>query len=736
MSLLKYNVKPEMLREMSLKDVLNLCYNNSFEIGLIELILPYVKEEIMIEIKSEQEMYLEFKKRFPMYKSVKNRNQIYRCYYKPILNKYSEDELRSGIDIKDFIEWYKKYKKAYTSDKNIINILRYYESSILEEFIKYLENNKDKDVDMYKRCVLLGYTGTIQNMKSEIKKLKENMSVNEGVKFCINLQDKYVLIENKIIILEVNNFERIVEIREIKRKREERIHRLRDIAEKTNIRIKYVKEIDLEIEGGIEMIKRMEIEEIVRVIKKFKYKLKIMKIIEIVLDNVDKLKKIQSKLSYEYCKLNKVTYFFLNRPTDELRNIFDNIMSEYDIRLQNTSSYVDDRLKDKELRVVKFLEYIDKYVEKDLEREEEMDNIIYLLKNSNKDKIDDILLKYGRSCNHDNTKVKSKNSKHHQALSPITTAIWFLQKLGKICKCYEYINTLKCSYILNQVENYSELLDWDKRRVYTKEEIDAMINVVESESKDKLLITILREIGLRNSAICNLKFRDIVDDYNCPKHLCRVKEKGNKYREFVTTPNIKKILVTYIHELDKMLEMDKFVFSRSKKLDTKMASATLNNVLKRIALKAGVTNVNVQAHTFRHTLVGTLMDAGNSIELVSKFIGHKSVDTTMTYYWLKNISDLAKEINNPFTKTIVTKEDIKEEKDSEIELLNKKIDTCFQIIGIYKEEIYKSESIDILKDNMSKHDVNINKILKYIADSVSGETVSIFSEENNINNYI
>ena len=116
---------------------------------------------------------------------------------------------------------------------------------------------------------------------------------------------------------------------------------------------------------------------------------------------------------------------------------------------------------------------------------------------------------------------------------------------------------------------------------YTEEEIDAMINVVESDSKDKLLITILREIGLRNSAICNLKFRDIVDDYNCPKHLCRVKEKGNKYREFVTTPNIKKILVTYIHELDKMLEMDKIVFSRSKKLDTKMASATLNNVLKK-----------------------------------------------------------------------------------------------------------------------------------------------------------
>ena len=73
--------------------------------------------------------------------------------------------------------------------------------------------------------------------ESELTKLKENMSVIEGVNFCINLQDKYLLIENKIIILEVNNFKNIKEIRELKERREERIQRLREIAEKTKIRI-------------------------------------------------------------------------------------------------------------------------------------------------------------------------------------------------------------------------------------------------------------------------------------------------------------------------------------------------------------------------------------------------------------------------------------------------------------------------------------------------------------------
>ncbi|NCN87341.1 MAG: site-specific integrase, partial [Candidatus Pacebacteria bacterium] len=70
-------------------------------------------------------------------------------------------------------------------------------------------------------------------------------------------------------------------------------------------------------------------------------------------------------------------------------------------------------------------------------------------------------------------------------------------------------------------------------------------------------------------------------------------------------------------------------------METKMGSSTLNNVLKRIGVKAGVTDVNIQAHTFRHTLVTALKSAGNDMETVSKFMGHNSVDTTINYYWEK-----------------------------------------------------------------------------------------------------
>ena len=47
-----------------------------------------------------------------------------------------------------------------------------------------------------------------------------------------------------------------------------------------------------------------------------------------------------------------------------------------------------------------------------------------------------------------------------------------------------------------------------------------------------------------------------------------------------------------------------------------------------------------------------------------------------------------------------------------IDLLNKKIDTCFQIIGIYKNQISEAKTIEELKNTVSSNDVYINKILK------------------------
>lgn len=56
----------------------------------------------------------------------------------------------------------------------------------------------------------------------------------------------------------------------------------------------------------------------------------------------------------------------------------------------------------------------------------------------------------------------------------------------------------------------------------------------------------------------------------------------------------------------------------------------------------------MHAHAFRHTIVGQLMDAGNSMEVVSKFMGHKSSGVTNRHYWTVSVQELNERMNNPF----------------------------------------------------------------------------------------
>jgi hypothetical protein len=85
-------------------------------------------------------------------------------------------------------------------------------------------------------------------------------------------------------------------------------------------------------------------------------------------------------------------------------------------------------------------------------------------------------------------------------------------------------------------------------------------------------------------------------------------------------------------------------------------SQTLISVmLARVAAEAHV-EINVHAHAFRLTIVGTLIKCGNEMAIVSQFMGLKSIDTTYRNYWVRTIKD-------PFTGTLQAKEEANESDD-------------------------------------------------------------------------
>jgi len=116
-----------------------------------------------------------------------------------------------------------------------------------------------------------------------------------------------------------------------------------------------------------------------------------------------------------------------------------------------------------------------------------------------------------------------------------------------------------------------------------------------------------------------------------PRTTCAVPEKGKVFRHFVTSPNLQKRIIVYVNDLrNRHIIGDPSKFFMFNIHDPKQPASEglLGTLLNETATKACVP-IHVHAHAFRHTLVGKLMQtAGNDLSTVSKFMGHKSSDTT------------------------------------------------------------------------------------------------------------
>lgn len=424
-----------------------------------------------------------------------------------------------------------------------------------------------------------------------------------------------------------------------------------------------------------------------------------------------------------------------------------NGMKHHVVRIQQTSAYVDKLHKKIAYTTVSCLKYIETYTIKNhTEINKDIDPIKWFINMCTIDMVEKLILSYGKNASCDNTRVKSAINTHHAKKNVSNMISLFKTTINDLIQCKVEVRSLNPSMFTTKIENRRIEHDSNVRRTYTDDEITEMLNVVKTDSRLFLLITILREIGLRLGAICNLKYTDIIEN-NTPKHICKVLEKGNQYREFVTSTNLKKAIVSYImyvqtHPLMKIHDiLEIYVFNNTTVIKP-VSESTLGAQLKNIAIKANITEVDVHVHSFRHTIVGKLMDAGNDIQTVSKFIGHSSIDTTSKHYWLRNINDLHDNLKNPFFGSYIPDEKKQSEYEEALERAEKKIDTAMSIIHVYQSNIS-----DGLKEGLSLQEIQnkifeaiptLDKILRVIADSVAGSETSYTTscEEDTVQDFL
>lgn len=321
----------------------------------------------------------------------------------------------------------------------------------------------------------------------------------------------------------------------------------------------------------------------------------------------------------------------------------------------------------------------------------------------------------------------------HNARGIVTTSLCFFKCdpiMNRMTCEREAVLNIKPECILKNVQNMREPADPSTRRTIDDEEFDAMMNLPDVSNSPKwcLIMTILREIGPRMGALLNLRYRDLLDENHIPRHVCRLIEKGNKIRDFVTSMNLKKKMISYANwyrETCEITNINHFICSHKKPFDNKPSSTSLSYHLKNFAKMADV-GVNIYVHMFRHSIVSKLMSVGNSIDIVSKFIGHSCSDITEKYYWVDTVDKLSRQLKNPFTDPTIGKEEKKEYESEIISELRKRLEASIEIINIFDKNLTQAAiedpSAKKVLNKIHESIPNLELLFKFVADSMAGFT--------------
>lgn len=214
--------------------------------------------------------------------------------------------------------------------------------------------------------------------------------------------------------------------------------------------------------------------------------------------------------------------------------------------------------------------------------------------------------------------------------------------------------TCTAKTLLSGVPNRRVAADPTVRRTFTDEECEAMLRAARDPA-EALCLTLLREVGLRASALASIKYETLLDEDDMPRKQCSVMEKGNQRRIFLTSEGMRSKIQAVADMLRKAYpgtqDFRGCYFLNVANIHKPCTN--LRYLLERIARDANIQGVRVHPHVFRHTLVGKLIEVGNTLEVVSKFMGHSSPTTTANCYWIPTPQQL--HIINPFINPVPTR---------------------------------------------------------------------------------
>ena len=146
-------------------------------------------------------------------------------------------------------------------------------------------------------------------------------------------------------------------------------------------------------------------------------------------------------------------------------------------------------------------------------------------------------------------------------------------------------------------------------------------------ARDKVMLAILIETGIRLSEIVKLN----VDDVDLTNKKITIHAKGGKQEQrFINSP-IRRLLLAYLKSHTKITTTEDclplFLSTRKSRITARQVERRFKTWLAW----SGIREERFSIHSLRHTFATELMKKTGNLLLVSKALGHKSIQTTTVY---------------------------------------------------------------------------------------------------------
>ena len=153
--------------------------------------------------------------------------------------------------------------------------------------------------------------------------------------------------------------------------------------------------------------------------------------------------------------------------------------------------------------------------------------------------------------------------------------------------------------------------------------------------RDYALITLMLATGLRAAEVTGLQVRDIRADDEGDWSIRVCQGKGRKDRLVPLSAGVRERLREWLtgsgRELGQQSDRDTYVFWGGGGLKARLTTRRLQQIVKRAAQHAGITDKVITPHSLRHTMAMGLLCKGANVITVQKLLGHASVQTTQKY---------------------------------------------------------------------------------------------------------